>query len=333
MAVGDILSCVVGADGWDVVVTFQGLTTGLTYNFGLDTSVGPTASTPYIDIVSEGYNSSGVLGTVTRRAYFTNKVRLAYPNQAQDDESVSGGTLVVRIALSTFIYDDDKAGGAGTSGTDPKLTCPAGFVTGSNAVSNFTVTNSSTRDYPKVLGQWSRPDRSRLTTTSVTLGAVAFGHIPLSRRPLAAVKFTAADAHSHTASTFVTTPSIDGTFGDAKPVIEWKGTVSLTGFTDDDLITCNFVGYPWVGDENSILDTAAMAQPESVTSVANYLVPSQFYVLDVDGSRGYPMCVVDPAAADDTLGVVYGSDSAGNRTTAATTPFKNLYQAVRKCDE
>ena len=131
MATGDILSCVIRADGWSADVTIEGFTTGATYDFGsLDDTV-PTLPSPTFTmaVVSEGYSSSGVLGTITRTIYGTHAVRKPYPDQATTDETAAGGNMTVRVALSECVYDDDKNGGAGTSGTNPTVTISAAWAT------------------------------------------------------------------------------------------------------------------------------------------------------------------------------------------------------------
>ena len=78
MATGDILSSVVRADGWSIDVTIAGFVTGATYDFGSLASSPPTTATPKfsVAVVSEGYNSSGTLGTINRTLYGTHIVRV-----------------------------------------------------------------------------------------------------------------------------------------------------------------------------------------------------------------------------------------------------------------
>jgi hypothetical protein len=103
-------------------------------------TVDPTKST--ITVVSEGYNSSGVLGTISRT------VRIISAT----------GTTTITCELSDPIYDDDNTG-AGKSGTAPTVVLDAGAITSATPDSNAalgstTVTNNSTLDYPKIIAQW-----------------------------------------------------------------------------------------------------------------------------------------------------------------------------------
>lgn len=328
MAAGDILSVTIGDEGWFIDVVVEGFTTGATYDFGLVGGT-PTALTPYLTVVSEGYDAAGVLGTISRKVYLTLPLRQAYPAQASLQESASGGNLTVRVSLAEFVYDDDRAGGAGTSGTDPVLTAPVGWITSGGVKSNpatVTAVNSSTLPYPKVIASWARPDRERLTTAEVKLSAVAFHQHPRNRRPVAAVKFAATNG-TQNATQIITAPQVDGTYADATPVVEYLGTVPLTGFADDTLVTCDFTAYPWVGDENSVATTTAAVDADEYTGK----LPRQYYVLDTDGSRGYPIVVVSPAGNDALLytDAVKASDTQGNRDAAALTPVATLGRAMR----
>jgi hypothetical protein len=342
--IGDILSVVIGPEGYYAEVTFEGLATGGTYNLGLTgADAEPSGSTPSIVVTSEGYDATGTLGTITRTVYLTRTLRLPYPADPATSvwenvvTGISGSNLVVRVALSEFIYVGDWDGGTGTSGTNPQFSAPSGILVqgghSSSAISGLTVVNNSTRTYAAPEGEWSRPDRFRLTGNSVTLGMVcAHGH-PRNRRPVACVKFTATAPGGYATTQTLTAPEIDGTYGDATPVIEYVAALDLTSFPDDVQVTCNFKAYPWVGDETAVLDTLALGLPE-----LNRKSP-QFYTLDRDGSRGYPMAVVDPSTGTDptatsgagltaALAKIQAADGSSARTTAAASPFRTVGAAI-----
>lgn len=270
MALGDILSVTVASDGFSAYVVIEGFTTGAGYDFGLGTNNASLGTAKVIfTVVSEGYNSSGTLGTVTRTVYGTSTVRKPYPSEPSGstgpgvtvDEVAGGGNMTVRIALSHPIYIDDNTG-AGKSGTAPIVSIATGWCvnTGggsqsSNAVTGLTVTNSSTLVYPQVIGQWDgiagvrTADRVK---SDFTLAANAF-HL----FGIVAVKFTATGQTSgasvnSTATTQTTTQrSATGLYASA-----YQKTLALSGFTQAELINCDFLAYPVVGDASSILDTS-----------------------------------------------------------------------------
>lgn len=262
MATGDILSAVVRADGWSMDVTIEGFAVGATYDFGSLGNTPPTVTTPKfsVAVVSEGYNASGVLGTINRTVYGTHVVRKAYPNQASKDETVSGSNIVVRVALSESIYADDKNGGAGTSGTNPTVTVSAGWATNtgggaqsSAAVTAGAVTNSSTLAYPKCIAQWAwgHTPAFRRVAAAFSIGCLAYhGH------GIACVALSATDAHAAAVSGTAATKTDHAMSASGLHYESYDLAVPVTSFTDGDDITLRFIAYPLVGDAASIIDTS-----------------------------------------------------------------------------
>lgn len=328
MAVGDILSVTVGVDGWWADIVVAGLSTGGTYAFGLGTNNNPATGTPKIafTVVSMGFDDTGAATTITRTVYGTKQVRKAYPNAATNEESTGGGNVTVRVALSDYIYVKDATGG-GNSGTAPTVTILSGFytqaATPNNATTAMAVTNSSTAAYPKVVGNWSWPGLDKITGTTFGLRAVAFHSSARSGRPVRAVKFTAADTHSNTVTTTVTAATVDSTVGDAVPVPEFIATLSSSTLTALDIVTCNFVAYPWIGDTAACLDTTVggTAQPTPLygpTAMLN----------DKSATYGTSYAVVDSASGNDGTGAVSATFNAGSPPAAYATIFA-AYNAVR----
>jgi hypothetical protein len=165
--IGDIVAVRIAPEGWSAEFEIEGFAIGAVYNFGLTDGTVPTAATPYFTVVSEGFDSAGKPTTVTRKIHATIQLRKPTPDEDQNQERVTNGRLVFQAVLSEFIYDDDKNGGAGTSGTDPVFHAPAGWVrsgsTPSRALVAGAVTNLSTLDYPVPIANWTRPDFERLT--------------------------------------------------------------------------------------------------------------------------------------------------------------------------
>lgn len=261
MASGDILSCTIRADGWsaDVVVDGAGFAVGATYDFGSLGNSPATVDNPKftMTVVSEGYNASGVLGTVTRTVYGTHVVRKPYPNQASKDETDSGTTLSMRVALSECVYADDKNGGAGTSGTDPTVTIAAGWcVSGansSNAATNLACTNNSTLAYPKVVAQWAwgHTPAWRRVTADTSIGCIAYhGH------GITCVALSATDAHAHAVSGTATAKTAHQMSASSLYYESYDLAVPVASFTDGDDVTLRFIAYPLVGDASSIVDTS-----------------------------------------------------------------------------
>lgn len=157
MATGDITAIVIRTDGFTADVTIEGWSAKAVASYA--EGILPASGNMKLTVISEGYNAAGTLGTVSRTVSGTLVMRKVTPNEADFDETISGSDLVVRIAFTDNIYNDDKNGGAGTSGTDPVAVITAGYITAgdastTNAHAGLTCTNNSTIDYPIAFGQW-----------------------------------------------------------------------------------------------------------------------------------------------------------------------------------
>ena len=320
-ATGDITAVRITNDargeGWVAEIDITGLSTGGTYNFNLGTNNATTTNTPYFTVTSQGYDNSGNATTITRTVYATNYERKIYPSDATANETAGAGFVTVRVALSDWIYSSDTL----------TFTAPATFYTqgsGNNTVSGLSVTNNSVEAYPKVIANWSYPGYSRITGSTFNLRAVAFHRSAQQGRPVRAVKYTCADQHSNTATNIVTSPTIDGTLGDAEPVIEYIGTINTSGLTQGDVLTCNFIAYPWYGDSGSILNTG-----DGANTMPTPLYAPQTYLLDKTGAYGSTVAVVDPVSGVNATGVAVDSATFnGTNDNATTHPFLNIFAAA-----
>lgn len=316
MAAGDILGVAVGEDGWWADVAIEGLSTGGTYSMGLGADSDPLTGSPklVLTVVSLGFDTSGTATTVTRTIYGTKQVRKPYPDAATNEETASGGNVTVRVALSDFVFAKDNTGG-GNSGTAPVATLLAGLYTQggtpSNAAASVTVTNNSTVAYRKVVGNWAWPGYDKLGS-SFTLRAVGF-HASADGKPVQCVKFTATDASANSTSATVFTASVDSSIGDDTPVVEFTANLDASLLTQGQVVTCNFVAYPRVGDDAACLDTsAATVQPTP-------LYGPILAVCDKTGAYATSAVVVDPVSGNDGTGAVTASFDAGSPPAAYLT--------------
>ncbi len=318
-ATGDITAVRITDDergeGWVAEIDIDGLSTGGTYNFNLGTNNAPTANTPYFTVTSQGFDDSGNPTTVTRKVYATNYERKVYPDNATANETDNSGSVTVRVALSDWIYSDDTL----------TFTAPAAFYTqggnGNSAVSDFSVTNNSAEDYPKVIANWSYPGYDRVTGSAVTLRAVAFHRSAQQGRPVRTVVFECADEHSNTATDTVVSPTVDDTVGDTVPVVEYIGEVPTASLINGDTLTCNFKAYPWYGDANSVLDTS-----DGVNSMPTPLYAPQYYLLDKDNTYGVTVAVVDSTNGNNTTGQAVDQSAFDSQNPPAA--FLNIYAAA-----
>lgn len=320
MATGDILSITIRSDGWSCDVVIEGFSTGATYDFGLGAKNADLGASKFImTVVSEGYSSSGSLGTTARKVYGTAVVRKPYPDQATLDETASGGNLTVRVALSDFVYDDDKNGGAGTSGTDPSAKIAAGWCTSggtpNNAASGLTCTNSSTLDYAVAIGQWDNlglPGFYRVQS-DFSLGCIARHRSGVACVILSCVG--ASSAHADSATLTVEAKRIrtaTGLYGTGY----YSPHFVLADYTQGEQINCRMRVYPVVGDANSVLDSDSFSgsdeclgyTPISITcDKTGALI--QYAVVDTGGA--------DPGTVSATL------------ATAEADPFLTIGRAIQ----
>ncbi len=322
-APGDITAVRIAPNGWYAEVDIEGFTTGGTYDYGLGSTFDPSLAKMVFTVTSQGYNSSGTLGTITRTVYATETLRKPYPNQTQKDEAVASSTLTVKVALSDFIYDDDKNGGAGTSGTDVTVAVASGWYTDSGAggtgltnaaVSGQTVVNGSTLDYPKVIGRWAWPGYERVSGDFLVESAV-FHRFAQNGKPVAAVVYRATDGTNTAAAQTATDVTKSTRTNDTNQVLVYAATIPVANLAQSSQIEVNFTAYPWVGDEDSVLDTAltedGVAQPEE------RLGP--LYALnDKEGTYGVGYALVS-LTGSDTTGAVYASQAAAESGNAFRT--------------
>ena len=306
-ATGDIMSVTVLANGWQADIVIQGLGTGGTYSFGLGTNNNPATGTPKVvfTVVSLAYDDTGAATTNTRTIYGTHAVRKPYPNEAQNEESFSTNTTV-RISLSDYIYAKDNTGG-GNSGTAPVVSILAGLYTQTAVPNNasgasFAVTNNSTAVHQTFTANWSEPPFQRITG-NFNLHALAFHGSGQNARPARAVKFTVSDTSGNTVTTTVLSPTVDPTQADPVPVVEFVGAINVSTLTQGNILTCNFIAYPWVGDAGAVLDTSTgTAQPTPLFGPITFLN-------DKSNTYGVTCALVDPTGSDAGANTVYDAAS------------------------
>lgn len=329
-AAGDITAIRIAPNGWYAEVDIEGFVTGGTYAYGLGSGLDPTNAKMVFTVTSQGYDASGTLGTVTRTVYGTETLRRPYPNQTQKDETVASNTLTVKVALSDFIYNDDKNGGAGTSGTDVTASVGGGWYRdsgagGTNAYSatttGLTVTNGSTLDYPKVIGRWAWPGYERVTGDFL-VESVMFHRSAKDGKPVAAVIYNAKDTSgNNSGSQIVNNVSISTRTGDANPVLVYAATIPVLNLSQSSVLEVNVAAYPWVGDEDSVLNSAltadGVAQPEERFG--------PLYALnDKSGTYGGAYTLVSITTGNDLTGQVYSTQGAAEGGSA----FKTISKAA-----
>lgn len=317
MAVRDVKNAQILSNGWQLQVTYDTMSAGGTHDLNLGTNNDPTNANIELSVTSQGYNTSGALGTIARTIYGTEDVvtdclRKAYPNQTDPQETVSGSDLIVVYPLSEPIYNDD------TSITVDFTAATYNDGTyDSNVASSLAVTNNSALDYTKVIGNWAMAQRY-VFTDDFDLEFCAFHGHAKSSSEVACVKFTITDEHTNSVTYTVTAMTISSQ-DDYNSVIAYIQTVNVSTLTSGDKLTCTAIAYPWVGDADSILDT----------SDAVFSFPTPKYTdlqVTLYKSNEYGHCVVDATSGSDATGAVYSSQSGAEsaHTGDATTAYQTI---------
>jgi hypothetical protein len=326
MADGDV-TAVVNADGWSLDVTIEGSGGGVDwgakagtvsflnqsdrYSFG-NVDFGPTNFK--VNLTSQGY-SGGVLGTTARLLFGTSVVRKPYSvggDELDIDETAATNNLTIRISLSECIYDDD---------TSVTITVTAGWASDSgddsNLATSVAVTNNSTLDYPKVIGQWdwaSLRNGWRRQESDFNVGFRARHGYGIDQVTISAIGASSAvDTNSDVASLSKSQSPASLLYHES-----FKMPVTIASYTQGEQIDLRAIAYPLVGDADSLLDT------NSVTDID-------------DRIRGLTTCfmICDKTEALKDYAIVdadFGDDGTGaNSTTLATArlnPFLTIMGAI-----
>jgi len=326
MANGDILSVTVRNDGFSVDVVIDNMTPGGTYAFGTL----PSAANFTLTVTSEGFDATGVLGTVVRTVQGTSIMRLAFPNEANLDEiddTPIAAQMTARISLSEFVYFDDNTG-AGKSGTAPTVTIAANWYnnpidpeSNSQPVTDLAVTNNSVVIYPKALGQWDYYAGTHGFTrvlADFTLACNAY-----HRFGVAAVIFDADGVTSLNNETLTITSktatqrTASGLFAEA-----YHATIPIAAFTQAEQITCRYRVFPVVGDAASVLDTNDLSLAAEILA-QEYLGWTEIDVTcDKDDAITTSLIAVVDTAGVDATGIV------GTLAAAEAAPFLTIGGAI-----
>lgn len=313
MAAGDILSATVLANGWTMDVVVEGVGAGGTYSFGMGANNAPAAAKVVLALTSQGYSVAGTLGTKARTVYGVpcaqpniGAMRRADPNDALPTETGGGGNVTIRIALSDYVFIDDTA---------VTVSIAAGWYTAgavpSNLHNSLAVTNNSALVYPRVVGNWAWPCFDTVHTDFL-VEFVAFHGYAEGGKPLALVRISATDEHSHTVTYDVTDMTISARTDPYGKVLVYAATIATSTLTDGDIITVRSIAYPWVGDAASLLDTG-----DGTNAVGSPLYTNQQYRLDKADDHG--KCVVDLVSGNDSTGAVYATQGLAEAGSAYLT--------------
>lgn len=290
-ATGDISSVVILTNGWQAEVTIQGLADGGTYSFGMGPNNTPETGSPTVtlQVTSMSFTTNGEPSVISRTVWGTHSIAKPWPENADNEERVEGGTVTVRIALSHQVFRRDS---------NVVATLTTGFYNHAGnpslPVSGMAVANQSEVEYQRPAAAWSEPGWQMATGEVFRVSAVAFHHGARDGRQVRMVRFTATEGET-TASVDVTGTVVDFTRGDAVPVVEFVGYLPTAPFSQGATLAVNFKAFPFIGDDAAITDTA---DGFNTGLTPNYA--PQTWVVDKAGTYGRTVALVSTGGNDST---------------------------------
>ncbi len=281
---GDVKWAAVETNGWVAQICVESAPTNASFNFGWGTNNSGAGKVQLV-INSPGFETNGSPVFRTRSIYATKQLRFPYGINGQsitnyiNDITINGTDTVIRCALSDYVFEND---------TIENVTIASDWYATNNPNADVAVTNNSTIAFPKTIGKWTWPNYDRITGDTYTLRCVAFNRFGQNGSPVAAVQFWATDAHGHSVTNTVSRMSVDTAMGDAVPICEFIATMDASTFTQGDIITNNFRAFPWIGDDQSVLDTS-----DGVWTASDPFYAPLYYLADQTNAYGTVCAVVD----------------------------------------
>lgn len=317
--VKDTCAAGISCNGWVAEVDISGLSAGGTYSFGLGAQNNPSTAKMALTVTSLGYDPTGSATTITRTVYGVFPLRKPYPNDATHDESSAGGTLTVRVVLGGLMNGDLYASDTATA------TIATGFYTqgtASNAVTNLAVTNNSTRSYPPSIFRWRLPVQYTQITGNFALEAFVANRFANNGKPMAAVIFTVTDQHAHSVSYTAASLSKSSYASDRNVVQIYAATVNVSTLTQGDILTCSGIGYPWVGNSGSVVNSnSGITQPDARLS-------DLLLLNDKSGSYGGAFAVVDAASGHTSTASTWVVSTQAGAESAYASSHAHSYDTI-----
>ncbi len=319
-----ITAAQIESNGWVLRLTLTG-TPGSFASYALD-----PGGTPRLALTSAhpGFVKSAgtaVAGSYARAFVGTKPLRKpvnpASPTVAVIDETdLGGGSIRVRIALSTWIYATD---------TGITLSAAAGWRTGETAQAGISVSNGSTLAAPIPIMRWVLPNYD-VTTGTFRLSLIVGSHHPVGFEPVAGVKFTATDG-TNVKTVWTTALGTDSTYGDNlrcyTATIDPATATALTA----GLLRCDAEVYPWLGAMRPT-DTAGTKSMATLASDGLNTAAASPFVIGYDpaGSRySNAFVYVDPAGTATASVTMVATTLAGARAVPQASRANSVSVAVQ----
>ena len=229
---------------------------------------------------SVGFDGNGEAVTHRIVRPITARLRQPYPNQAQNDPS--------KVVPSDYIYATDVI------------------------VRDDPVANNSTETSPKPIANWIMPDRL-LVGRAIDWEVVAFHRNARLGRQVACVQVRATDGETTTPWQTISEVSISNLCEDANPIEVYAGNLDVSAL-DDGLITLQGRVLPWIGDAESIFDSADQSATREFSA--------RYFLKNETRADNPPLAYVS-STGNDSTGIWSSTPS-----TAEATPFLTIGGAM-----
>lgn len=303
---GAVKAIRIAPDGWSAKVTLQGMgRADAPVIYRLDGQLVP-------GIQFDVTNPDGSI----RQIVATQVVRRPYPEEDELDHEIVGNDLVVRVALSEFVFSTSQIIANAQPGW--AVVEAGGPVMTSAATAGIAVENASAilATDATAIANFVTPDR-QLVAEFIHVEVIAGSIFAEAGAEIAAVRFVASDQHGNAVQVEVTQSTLSTWgVGDARPVLSFGADIATAGLTDGDLITVRAEIIDHLGQVSA-------SAPYGSTPANPAAFVDQVYRLDVDGSFGKSFAYVD-VNAPSTAGIV-----SDDPTVAAASPFNTIAAAMK----
>ncbi len=303
----------VDGNGWTLDVTVKGRAAG--------GAVSLASNKVQVTVRSQGNLVNGVATTVDEVLVATAVLRKPAPNHTSPVQTVSGSDVILTVVLPRPIFQPDQLLLVNIGSAFYTVSAQA-----SNANSNVTATNSSTRAYPATFWTVVTPQCLRFTASRRRVEVSAQHLLARNGRQIACTEIRVEDVATSTdqgISVFCNDTELSTTVTAGEAMEVFAANIPITGLTQGTRYRAYFKFYPWVGAVTDSRDyTDPFTDNSSLTSLE--------FTCDKDGTYGDQTAYVKTGASGGAL-----NDSAQPYPTliAALSALKTAHNAKSGGDQ
>lgn len=296
-------------NGWTALLTFK----ALSINGNVNAFDGSKVT---ILVTDPGFDTSGNATTVSRTIKGSVAIRRQWPNNTSRMISIPTTDLQVMFGLDQPIY---------AATTIVSVTVASGAYPGANALTipGTSITNSSTRAYPKPLFGWLNRQRERATGASFAVEGLAYHRHARNGQQVACVQYFGKDAAAHTTAVQTLSAPALSLFQTRGNIVEsWQATIPLSALdqtagstTATNMPFVDAKVYPWIGDSSAVIQLSVDGYAQDDARPMQKL----YFVNDKNATYGGAFAYVKSGASGGTV--------SATAATARAAPFPTVNAA------